>query len=55
MIDAIQHIFAHYGIPEFLCSDSGPQYSSVDMKEFASAYGFEHIIQAAHITLEAMG
>ena len=48
VINTLKHIFAHHGIPEILYSDNGPQYSSVDMKEFASAYGFEHITSSPH-------
>ena len=48
VINILKHIFAHHGIPEILYSDNGPQYLSVDMKEFASAYGFEHITSSPH-------
>ena len=48
VIEALKHIFAHHGIPEVLHSDNSPQYSSIGMKEFASAYGFEHITSSPH-------
>lgn len=48
VIAAFKYIFAHHGIPEILLSDNGPQYSSLDMKEFASTYGFKHITSSPH-------
>ena len=48
VIAALKCTFAHHGIPEILLSDNGPQYSSLDMKEFASTYGFEHITSSPH-------
>ena len=36
-------MFSRQGIPEFMVSDNGPQYSSHEMKEFAQLYGFTHI------------
>ena len=36
-------MFAHYGIPNTLISDNGPQFSSAEMKEFSEVYGFNHI------------
>ena len=38
----------HHGTPETLISDNGPQYSAVEMKDFASTYAFEHITSSSH-------
>ena len=35
--------FAHFGIPEKLFSDNGPQFSSGEFKEFTKRLGIEHI------------
>ena len=43
IIYALKAIFARHGIPEILSSDNGPQYSSHEMREFATTYGFTHI------------
>ena len=38
----IQAMFARFGIPEYLRSDNGPQYSSEEFKNFANQFGFLH-------------
>ncbi|XP_062521140.1 uncharacterized protein K02A2.6-like [Corticium candelabrum] len=43
IIHALKAILARHGIPEILKSDNGPQYSSNEMREFATTYGFTHI------------
>ena len=40
LIETFKSVFAHYGIPEELVTDNGPQYTSKEMKAFAAAYGF---------------
>ena len=48
VIATLKPIFARFGIPEILFSDNGPQYSSHEMKQFASSYGFTHITSSPH-------
>ena len=43
IIEKLKPMFSRQGIPEFMVSDNGPQYSSHEMKEFAQHYGFTHI------------
>ena len=43
IIEKLKPMFSRQGIPEFMVSDNGPQYSSHEMKEFAQLYGFTHI------------
>ena len=46
--NSFKNIFARHGIPETLLSNSGPQYLSHDIKEFASTYGFVHTTSNSH-------
>ena len=48
VINALKSIFARHGIPETLVSDNGPQYSSTEFGEFATAYGFVHCTSSPH-------
>ena len=48
VINALKATFAHYGIPETLVSDNGPQYSSTEFAEFAANYGFVHTTSSPH-------
>lgn len=48
VIRALKDIFGRHGVPETLVSDNGPQYSSVEFSEFASAYGFKHSTSSPH-------
>jgi len=41
-IAALKEIFGTHGIPDVFLSDNGPQYSSIEFKQFASSYGFRH-------------
>ena len=43
VISFLKPIFARYGIPATLISDNGPQFASVEMKQFAETYGFSHV------------
>ena len=42
IIEHIKSIFARHGIPTFVHSDNGPQYSSKEFSTFAADYGFKH-------------
>ena len=46
VISALKTLFARYGIPEVLVNDNGPQYSSTEFAEFATAYGFAPVVWA---------
>ena len=43
IITAMKTIFSRHGIPRTLVSDNGPQFTSSEMKQFASAYGFQQV------------
>lgn len=42
VIQQIKFAFSHYGIPEKLVSDNGPQYSFDKFAKFSKQYGFIH-------------
>ena len=44
----LKPIFARYGIPVTLISDNGPQFTSVEMKQFAEIYGFHYITSSPY-------
>ena len=48
IISSLKAIFSRHGVPSVLMSDNGPQFDSRDMKEFANAYGFQHITSSPH-------
>ena len=41
VIKALKSIFSRHGAPSVFMSNNGPQFTSNDMKSFASSYGFE--------------
>ena len=43
-IKSIKEIFARYGVPKILYTDSGSQYTSAKFKKFANEWGFKHQI-----------
>ena len=48
IITAMKSIFSRHGIPEVVISDNGPQYSSQEFADFATAYSFSHITSSPH-------
>ena len=42
-IELLRHLFASYGLPEQLVSDSGPQFTSEEFKRFMKGNGIRHI------------
>lgn len=42
VIENLKSWFATHGIPEKLESDNGPQYASMEFRQFASTWGFTH-------------
>ena len=48
IISSLKAIFSRHGVPSVLMSNNGPQFDSRDMKEFANAYGFQHITSSPH-------
>lgn len=47
-ISKISAIFARYGIPVQVCTDSGPQFASRHFAAFARRYDFKHITSSPH-------
>ena len=43
-LDALRNLFAAYGIPQQLVSDSGPQFTSEEFQECIAANGIRHIL-----------
>ena len=43
VVTHLKSIFTRHGIPETLVSDNGPQYSSMEFKEFSKEYELNHI------------
>lgn len=42
IVTQLKAIFARFGIPATVVTDNGPQFDSLEMKEFAQAYEFQH-------------
>uniref|UniRef100_A0A3B3QWT0 Integrase catalytic domain-containing protein n=1 Tax=Paramormyrops kingsleyae TaxID=1676925 RepID=A0A3B3QWT0_9TELE len=43
VVTQMKSIFARHGIPQVVCSDNGPCYSSKDFQRFAEEYWFQHV------------
>ena len=48
VIRSFKAIFAKFGIPEFVYSDNGTQYSSSEFARFSQYWGFEHDTSSPH-------
>ena len=48
VVASLKAIFARHGIPAVFVSDNGPQFSSKEMKDFATTYGFQHVTSSPH-------
>ena len=48
IISALKSIFARFGIPEIVVSNNGPQFVSMEMKEFSELYRFQHNTSSPH-------
>ena len=44
----MKSVFSRHDIPHTVISDNGPQYDSVEMKQFASTYGFNHVTSSPY-------
>ncbi len=47
-IEALQAIFARFGLPEQLVSDKGPQFTSQEFEQFVQQSGIKHIRSAPY-------
>ncbi len=47
-IEALQAIFARFGLPEQLVSDNGPQFTSQEFEQFVQQSGIKHIRSAPY-------
>ena len=43
VVRELKTVFSHFGIPEVLVTDSGPQFSSAEFQEFATSWSFDHV------------
>ena len=43
IIEKFKSIFSRHGIPDQVISDNGPQYASLEFKEFIKVYKCKHI------------
>ena len=43
IIEKLKSIFSKHGIPDQVISANGPQYASLEFKEFTKVYKFKHI------------
>ena len=48
VVKRLKGLFARHGIPEILVSDNGPQYSSVEFKQFCKQYDISHMTSSPH-------
>ena len=48
VITHLKSIFARHGIPQYVVSDNGTQYSSQLFSNFSKSYGFKHITSSPH-------
>ena len=47
-IEALQNLFARYGLPAQLVSDNGPQFTSEEFQQFLKRNGIKHITSAPY-------
>ena len=48
VISLLKEMFLEHGIPEILCSDNGPQYTSFQFTEFCTSWGITHKTSSHH-------
>ena len=46
VIQQIKSVFAAQGIPDVVVSDNGPQFARYEFTEFATEYGFTHVMSS---------
>ena len=43
LINCLQQHMSRHGVPEILYSENGPEFSSLEFRQFAKAYQFQHV------------
>ncbi len=49
-ISVLSHLFSHYGCPDQLVSDNGPQFASKEFEEFMKVSGMFHYRSAPYLS-----
>ena len=47
-VQALRAMFAHWGLPEQIVSDNGPQFTSEEFKQFCGLNGIRHVLVAPY-------
>ena len=47
-VQALRTMFAHWGLPEQIVSDNGPQFTSEEFKQFCGLNGIRHVLVAPY-------
>ena len=47
LVQEMKAVFAELGVPNIIISDSGPQYTSAEFKDFTKQWQIEHIVSSS--------
>ena len=48
VIREMKEVFARFGVPDIVCSDTGLQFASAEFAVFAKTWGFKHVTSSPH-------